>query len=96
MSSNKNISKGIPIPPGRGVDPGKALNDQKPKKIPPHRQVIEDAAKFNQMEHSTPQPQNAGSSTLGDDYEAGKVPSKRKTGKFDEDIKMVQDLDRWG
>lgn len=77
------------------IEPGKSnINEMKPKKAAAHRQVIEDAAKFNQIEQPTPagNPTN----TVGDDYEGGKVAPKRKMSKYEEEIKMVQDLDRWG
>ena len=76
------------------AEPGKNNNDLKPKKAAPHRQVIEDAAKYNQAEVSqTASPQT---SATGDDYEGGKVAPKRKMSKYEEEIKMVQELDRWG
>lgn len=76
------------------VEPGRANNDLKPKKAAAHRLVIEDAAKYNQTEQS--QVSNTQSAQTGDDYEAGKVAPKRKMSKYEEEIKMVQDLDRWG
>ena len=88
---SEKASKGGPSK-GAGQAPGKSNTDLKPKKTAPHRQVIEDAAKFNQSEHieaSTVAPSNV------DDYDGGKVV-KRRASKYEEDIQMVQDLDRWG
>ena len=77
------------------IEPGKSNNSEmKPKKAAAHRQVIEDAAKFNQIEQSSPAGNQT--NTVGDDYEGGKVAPKRKMSKYEEEIKMVQDLDRWG
>lgn len=77
-------------------EPGKVNNDLKPKKAAAHRQVIEDAAKYNQAEQSPASGAQGASATAGDDYEGGKVAPKRKMSKYEEEIKMVQDLDRWG
>lgn len=89
MKGNKGPAVGI-----AKVEPGKASNDMKPKKAAAHRHVIEDAAKYNQTEQ--PQATGAQPSQVGDDYEGGKVAPKRKMSKYEEEIKMVQDLDRWG
>ncbi len=89
MKGNKGPAVGI-----AKVEPGKASNDMKPKKAAAHRQVIEDAAKYNQTEQ--PQATGAQPAQAGDDYESGKVAPKRKMSKYEEEIKMVQDLDRWG
>jgi hypothetical protein len=69
----------------------------KPKKAAAHRQVIQDAAKYNQVDQQQQFNSSVAeaSNTVADDYEGGKV-SKRKGSKYDEDIQMVQDLDRWG
>jgi hypothetical protein len=93
MSDKKNMSGN-----GPRQEPGRASADLKPKKAAAHRQVIQDAARYNQPEQQTPA---GGSSVLefanngGDDYESGKV-SKRRGGKNDDDVQMVRDLDRWG
>lgn len=83
-----------PVASGKS-EPGKSNNNElKPKKAAAHRQVIEDAAKFNQIEQ--PSPAGNVQNPNADDYETGKVPPRRKMSKYEEEIKMVQDLDRWG
>lgn len=95
-------SKSNKIPASSKPEPGRASLDMKPKKAAAHRQVIEDAAKYNQAsQQQTTCTINCASSSeqttnaVGDDYEGGKV-NKRKGGKNDEEIQMVRDLDRWG
>lgn len=84
----KGNKAGVPV----RVEPGKP-NEIKPKKAAAHRQVIQDAARYTQSsDTSVSDTQN----NITDDYESGKVAPKRKASKYDDDIKMVQDLDRWG
>lgn len=73
------------------IDPGKSKVEQKPKKAAALRQVIEDAAKYNQNDSTS----GCNQSNAADDYESGKV-TKGKCKKYDDEVKMVQDLDRWG
>lgn len=97
--SDKNNKSGKPPQAAAKAEPGRASSELKPKKAAAHRQVIQDAAKYNQNQTDQSVSYTGGSdpsSIGGDDYEGGKVAPKRSGGKYDEDIKMVQDLDRWG
>lgn len=62
----------------------------KPKKAAAHRQVIEDAANYNQQSDSSPQLVSNGA----DEYEAGKVHKNKKSSR-EEDVDAVKALDRW-
>ena len=95
---SERLNKGSKVPVSAKAEPGRASAEMKPKKAAAHRQVIQDAAKYNQ---STVQQAATSASidavnTISDDYEGGKVAPKRKASKYEDDIKMVQDLDRWG
>lgn len=95
---SERLSKnGKAPPPVVRAEPGRASAEMKPKKAAAHRQVIQDAAKYNQVDQQQQSSASVAeaSNTVADDYEGGKV-SKRKGSKYDEDIQMVQDLDRWG
>ena len=70
------------------------------------RRVVEDAAKMNLQATEDTSTSSAaviaGSSSSnshshGDDYEGGKVlKASAKKAQLEEDVRMVQDLDRWG
>lgn len=94
MSDKKSFGGKNPAPARQ--EPGRNSADLKPKKAAAHRQVIQDAAKYNQLEQQA----STGTSSVcdtnvADDYEGGKV-NRRRGSKYEDDIQMVKDLDRWG
>jgi len=87
------------------IKPGKSITAvPKATKTTAIRRVVEDAAKMNAEDIATSSTVVAGSSgsnnnshNHGDDYEGGKVfKASAKKAQLEEDVRMVQDLDRWG
>mmetsp|Transcript_3891 Transcript_3891/g.5362 ORF Transcript_3891/g.5362 Transcript_3891/m.5362 type:complete len:99 (+) Transcript_3891:105-401(+) len=97
MSEISKASKGakgkLPVPivtTTNSTEPGKGAA-LKPKKAAAHRQVIEDAANFNQQTGSLSSP----SASAGvDEYEQGKV-HKNKKSSYEDDVNAVKALDGW-
>ena len=76
--------------------PGKSESQiiTKPKKAAAHRQVIADAANFQNIllnNSTTTTTNNNNTSTGNDDYESGKV-IKNKRANFDDDVNAVKNL----
>ena len=81
----------------KGEAPGKASTSvsvdsqiMKPKKAAAHRQVIADAANFQNIPLSNSTSNNS-TTTATDDYESGKV-IKNKRANFDDDVNAVKNL----
>lgn len=87
------------------IKPGKSITTgPKATKTTAIRRVVEDAAKMNLQatediatSSAVVTGSNNNSHSHGDDYEGGKVlKASAKKAQLDEDVRMVQDLDRWG
>jgi len=86
------------------IKPGKSITAvPKATKTTAIRRVVEDAAKMNaeDIASSTAIAGTSGSNNNShnhcDDYEGGKVfKASAKKAQLEEDVRMVQDLDRWG
>jgi len=94
------------VKPGKSpsISAGSSVNPPKAKKATAIRRVIEDVAKMNLQDNTTddiavPSTSAGNNNTYShsEDYEGGKVlKANAKKAQLEEDVRMVQDLDRWG